>query len=253
VTWIDFVLVECGPVVVERCRECIRFAEHALDLSDVRRVTIAWRRPVVPKVVDKREVVRGERLLGKIRNLDEPPMKVVVDMFDVEHGFCKLRRVCNRQDDRATDELGPQCKYSVGDDCAPIMADEMYRHATAELPDQFGDICGERAQVVEAIARDLTRWVAAQVRCYSAVSSRGKRRELVAPGVGRVREAMQEEDERPLSLLKIGEVEPIGVDTVYDASSICVQVRCCFSGAAERFVHQPPAKRERNLSAGCAC
>ena len=86
----------------------------------------------------------------------------------------------------------------------------MDRLAAAQGANQRGDIRGKRGFVVKAIARNLARSVAPQVRRHRAVAGCGQCRNLVAPGLRGVGKTMQQQDERAGALLDIGKVESVG-------------------------------------------
>src|SRR5215510_7627686 len=118
----------------------------------------------------------------------------------------------NRHDHCATDELGKGREQVIGDGGAPVLADDMGRSTAAEGPDHRGDVGHERAFVVEAVAHDLTWRIASEVRRDGAITGRGKGPHLVTPRPRVVGEAVEDQNERTVALLKIGELEPVRVD-----------------------------------------
>ena len=92
--------------------------------------------------------------------------------------------------------------------------------AAAERADQRGDVGREGGSIIEAVARNLARWIAAQVRRDGAIASCPECRHLVAPGMGRIRKAVQEEDEWTLALLEISEIESVRADAVHKTPNL---------------------------------
>ena len=117
-------------------------------------------------------------------------MKRAVDVLCNEHALRNLRRVRDRHHDRAAHEFGESREHRVAYARPPILADKMYRFAAAQRPDQLGDIGRERGSVIETIARNPGRRIAAQEGGDCAVAGGGQRRNLTIPGVSRVRKTV---------------------------------------------------------------
>jgi hypothetical protein len=149
--------------------------------------------------------------------LEEPPVKRAVDVPGIQDALGRLGGMRNRQDHRATDELGKGREQVIGDGGAPVLADDVGRSTAAEGPDQRGDVGHERAFVVEAVARDLTWRIASEVRRDGAIISRGQGPHLVTPRPRTVGEAVEEQNEWTVALLKIGELEPVRADAIQAA------------------------------------
>ena len=126
--------------------------------------------------------------------------------------LASVHRVGHRHHDRAPHQLGMRGEDVVGDARAEVLPDEMDGRPTAQPRDEVARVGGERAAVEEPVARNLRRRIAAQPGGYRAKARLGERPHLVAPRPRGVRKAVEEQDSRPLALLEIGELDPVGGD-----------------------------------------
>src|SRR5262249_18286590 len=163
-------------------------------------------------------VVRGNRSLRKIDELEEPPVEGAVDVLGIEHALGNPRTMRDGHDDRAADKLREGSEHRVGDSRAPILADDICRRAAAKAPNQLRNIRCERRHVVEAVAWDLGRRIPPEVQRYGTIADCGKRWQLMAPRPRCVRKSVQKEDERTLPVLEIGEIDTIGADVLHRLS-----------------------------------
>ena len=136
-------------------------------------------------------------------------------MFGVQQALARLCRMRHRHHHRAVDEFGERRQHRVGDDRAPILADQMHRFAAPQCADQLGDIGGKCGFVIKTVARNLARRIATQIRRDRTVTRLSQRRHLMAPGLGGVGETMQQQDERATAFFEIGEVKTVGVDVIH--------------------------------------
>src|SRR5207245_10309748 len=114
-------------------------------------------------VVNKCEEARRKGTLGASGQLNGPPVEGTVDVLGIEHTLGRLRRMRDRHDDRATDELREGREHAIGDRRAPVLAYEMRPLAAAERADQRGDVGREGGSIIDAVARHLAAWTAEQL------------------------------------------------------------------------------------------
>ena len=94
-----------------------------------------------------------------------------------------------------------------GDEPAEPVADDR-RAGLAERADHAGDVGGQRGRVV-ALRRLVAPAVPAQVHRDGSIAGLGQHGDLVAPGPPELREAVEQQDERPRASLD--DVEPRAV------------------------------------------
>ena len=135
-------------------------------------------------------------------------MERAVHVLCIQHALHDLRRVRDRHHDCAADEIGESREHRVRNDRPPILADKMYRFSAAQRSDQLGDIGRKRGFIVVAIVRNLGRRIPAQAGSDSAEAGGRQRRNLVAPGSGRVGKTVQQDDQRPVPCFNIGKFSP---------------------------------------------
>ena len=164
-------------------------------------------RPAVPQRIDVREVVRAHAIGG----LRAAQSDHVAHLPHQERRRADCSRVRNRERDEQADLLGCECGGSVCTARAPVMADDD-RGGLAERIDQRDEIRAERVGIVLAVRGDLGRMIAARERCDGTKPGGGDRRHRCIPGVRGVGEAVNEENERPGTLLEVGELDAVGRD-----------------------------------------
>ena len=108
----------------------------------------------------------------------------------------RMRRV---QDGQAVDDLGVIHRQRPGDASAPVVPDH-HRGLGTELADETADVVGQLVGGVVAEGAGLRRQVvAAKVRRDDAEARLDERFDLPPPAVPELREAVQQDDQRPVA------------------------------------------------------
>src|SRR6187397_823037 len=103
------------------------------------------------------------------------------------------------EDREAVDDLRMIHRDGPGDASAPIVTDQE-RGLGTELSDEAADVVGEQVDAVGLEALRLRRQVdAARVGCDDPKTRRRERRDLQSPTEPELREAVQENDQRPVT------------------------------------------------------
>ena len=120
-------------------------------------------------------------------------------------------------------DLGVVHRHGPGDGPAPVVTDQ-HRGLGAALVDEIADVGGE---LVGVVGRDLFRprrqVVAAHVGCHDAESRRRERLDLPPPAVPELGEAVQQDDQRPVTRLDV--MQPLVADLGVALPNAAGQVR----------------------------
>jgi hypothetical protein len=170
--------------------------------------------PAVQHHPQRRVDVGLELLLRDTRLLEVDLVEAVAGLRPdrLQRGSRAARGVRHRQPDHAADQVGPHQGGLPGDGCAPVVTDDHGR-ALAQRVDQADDVTDE---VVNRVVVDAFRLVglpvAPLVGRHHVVAGVGEGGDLVAPGVPRLRPAVQQQHER--SFAAFGNVHPdaVGLD-----------------------------------------
>ena len=109
------------------------------------------------------------------------------------------------EDGQTVHDLGVVHRRSPGGGSAPVVADHP-RGLGAAFADEIAHVGGQLAGGVSREAVGLRRQVvAAQVGCDHAETGRRERRDLQPPAVPELREAVQQDDQRPVPGLDVME------------------------------------------------
>ena len=85
----------------------------------------------------------------------------------------------------------------VGDGAAPVVAHHVRGAARLQVPGELVDVRGQRVEVIPMLG-PIRAAIAAQVRRHGVEARGAEHREHLAPALGQLREAVQEQDERPM-------------------------------------------------------
>jgi hypothetical protein len=151
----------------------------------------------------------------------------VTDAPDLLEGRLQRRGVRDGERDELRDARGIEPGGAVGCGRAPVVSDDD-RALRTERRDEREDVARERLQIGVALG-DLRRVIATREGADRAIALRGDARADVVPGVGRIRKAVDEEDEWAFALLEKGETKTIGLHVAERCPHRCEasgQARC---------------------------
>jgi hypothetical protein len=160
---------------------------------------------------DRRGTVASQEHLRHAGRLEEEHVAALQELRRMAREVARIGsrvRGVHRAERAHRRRLAP-CRLP-GDDAAPIVPDDV-GPLLAQRADQRDDIGDERLDAIAA-ARLVGEVVAAHVRRDGAVARSGERRQLEAPGVPELGEAVQEQHDRPFALLDQVEADAVRLD-----------------------------------------
>ena len=158
---------------------------------------------VAQEVLQELPVVGLRVVLGQIRELEVEEVPGPSQLAGVAQPLVELARMGRVEDGQPVDDLGMVHRERPGGGSTPVVADHE-RGLGAALLDEPADVGG---QLVGAVGGDAVRLgrqvVAAQVGRDDAEARCRERRDLPPPAVPELREAVQQDDQRPVAGLDV--------------------------------------------------
>ena len=158
---------------------------------------------VAQEVLEELPVLRAHVVLGQVweREVEEVPGPR--ELAGVAQSLVELARMGRVEDDQTVHDLGVVHRRGPGGGSAPVVTDQQ-RGLGAAFADEIAHVGGQLVGGVSREAVGLRRQVvAAQVGRDHAETRRRERRDLQPPAVPELREAVQQDDQRPVAGLDV--------------------------------------------------